>query len=53
MFISNYALQPLRLIMPSVLDVPTFATRRLYACHHARAPSGRCNGGREMSGNFA
>jgi hypothetical protein len=24
----------------SELDVPTFATRRLHACHHARAPSG-------------
>jgi hypothetical protein len=38
----------------SWLDVPTFATRRLHACHHARAPSGgRWNCGREMSGNFA
>jgi len=37
----------------SWLDVPTFATRRLHACHHARAPSGgRWNCGREMSGNF-
>jgi len=36
------------------LDVPTFATRRLHACHHARAPTGgRWNRGREMSGNFA
>jgi len=44
----------LRLIVPSCLDVPTFATRRLHACHHARAPSGgRWNCGREMSGNFA
>jgi hypothetical protein len=50
----NYALQPLRLIVRSGLDVPTFATRRLHACHHARAPSGgRWNCGREMSGNFA
>ena len=35
------------------LDVPTFATRRLHACHHARAPSGgRWNCGREMSGKL-
>jgi hypothetical protein len=27
----NYALQPLRLIVQSELDVPTFATRRLHA----------------------
>ena len=26
--------------MRSGLDVPTFATRRLHACHHARAPNG-------------
>jgi len=37
---STYALQALRLIVRSGLDVPTFATRRLHACHHARAPSG-------------
>ena len=44
----------LRLIVRSWLDVPTFATRRLHACHHATAPSGgRWNCGREMSGNFA
>jgi len=44
----------LRLIVGSELDVPTFATRRLHACHHPRAPSGgRWNCGREMSGNFA
>jgi len=51
----NYALHPLRLIVRSWLDVPTFATRRLHAYHHARAPSrGRRNGGREMlAGNFA
>jgi len=50
----NYALQPLRLIVRSGLDVPTFATRRLYACHHARAPSGgRWNCEREMYCNFA
>jgi sterol desaturase/sphingolipid hydroxylase (fatty acid hydroxylase superfamily) len=43
----------LRLIVRSELDVPTFATRRFHACHHARAPSGgRWNCGREMSGNF-
>jgi hypothetical protein len=51
---SIYALQPSRLIVRSGLDVPTFATRRLHACHHARAPSGgRWNCGREISGNFA
>jgi len=44
----------LRLIVRSWLDVPSFATRRLHACHHARAPSGgRWNCGQEMSGNFA
>jgi hypothetical protein len=37
----------------SWLDVPTFATRRLHACHHARAPSGgRWICGREMCGKF-
>jgi len=52
--IFNYALQPLRFIVRSGLDVPTFATRCLHARHHARAPSGgRWNFGREMSGNFA
>jgi hypothetical protein len=30
----------LRLIVLSGLDVSTLATRRLHACHHARAPSG-------------
>jgi hypothetical protein len=40
MFIFNYALQPLRPVVRSGLDVPTFATRRLHACHHARVPSG-------------
>jgi hypothetical protein len=42
------------LIVRSWLDVPTFATtRRLHACHHARAPSGgRWNCGRKMSGKF-
>jgi len=51
---STYALQPSRLIVRSGLNVPTFATRRLHACHHARAPSGGgWNCGREMSGNFA
>jgi len=54
MFMFNYALQPLRLIVRSGLNVPTFATRRLHACYHAIAPSGgRWNCGREMSGNFA
>ena len=44
----------LRLIVWSWLDVPTFATRRLHVCHHARAPiGGRWNCGREMSENFA
>jgi hypothetical protein len=38
----------LRLIVRSWLDVPTFATRRLHACHHATTPSGgRWNCGRE------
>jgi len=51
---STHALQPSRLIVRSGLDVPTFATRCLHACHHARSPSGgRWNCGREMSGNFA
>jgi len=51
--IFNYALQPLRLIVRSGLDVPTFATRRLHACRHSREPSGgRWNCGREMSGKF-
>jgi len=51
---STYSLQPSRLTVRSGLDVPTFATRRLHVCHHARAPSGgRWNCGREMSGNFA
>jgi len=44
----------LRLIVRSWLDVPTFATRLLHSCHHARASSSRrWNCGREMSGNFA
>jgi hypothetical protein len=52
--IFNYALQPSRLIVRSALDVPTLATKRLHACHHARAPSGgRWNCGREMTCNFA
>ena len=43
----------LRLILRSELDVPTFATRRLHACHQASAPSsGRWNCGRETSGEF-
>jgi len=50
----HYALQPFKAYVRSGLDVPTFATRRLHACHHAKAPSaGRWNCGREMSGNFA
>ena len=53
LFIFNHAPQPLRLIVRSGLDVPTFATRSLHTCHHARAPSGgRWNCGREMSGKF-
>jgi len=44
----------LRLIVRYGLDVQNFATRRLHACHHARAPSGgKWNCGREISGNFA
>jgi len=36
----------LRLIVRSWLDVPTFVTRRLHTCHHARAPRvGRWNYG--------
>ena len=39
--------------MRSGLDLPTFGTRRLHACHHARPPSGgKWNCGREMSGKF-
>ena len=30
----------LRLIVRSGLDIPTFATRRLHAYHHVRAPGG-------------
>jgi hypothetical protein len=36
MLFSTYALQPSRLIVRSGLDVPTFATRRLHACHHEK-----------------
>jgi hypothetical protein len=44
----------LRLIVRSWLDFQVFATRRLHAFHHARAPSGRrWNCGREMSGNLS
>jgi hypothetical protein len=54
MFVCLVRTAALRFIARSWLDVPTFATRRLHACHHARAPSGgRWNCGREMSGNFA
>jgi hypothetical protein len=43
----------LRFIVRTELEVPTFATRRLHACQHARSPSGgRWNCGREMSGNL-
>jgi hypothetical protein len=42
----------LRLTVQSGLDVPNFATRRLHACHHARALS-RWDCGREISGHFA
>jgi hypothetical protein len=43
----------LRLIVRSGLNVSTFATRRLHACHHTRAPSGeRWNCGQEMPGKF-
>ena len=39
--------------MRSGLDIPAFATRRLHACNHAKAPSGgRWNCGREMSRKF-
>jgi len=48
---THYSL--LRLIVRSGLEVPVFATRRLHACHHTRAPGGgRWNCGREMSGKF-
>jgi len=51
LFILNYALKPLRLIVRSGLEVPNFATGRLHACHHAREPrGGRWNCGREMLG---
>jgi len=44
----------LRLIVRSELDVPTFATSRLHACHHAKEPSGGTwNCGREMFWKFA
>jgi hypothetical protein len=53
MFIFNYALQPFKAYCAICVNVPTFATRRLHACHHARAPSGGgWNCGREMSGRF-
>jgi len=43
----------LKLIVRSELDVPTFATRRLHACHHTRAFSGgRWNCGRENVREF-
>jgi len=37
---SNTHRSLLRLIARSGLEVPNFATRRLHACHQARAPSG-------------
>jgi len=40
-YFSTYALQPLRLTVRSGLDVPTFVTRRLHACRHARATQRR------------
>ena len=50
---SNTHCSLLRLIVRYGLEVPTFATRRLHACHHARAPSGGWwNCGREISGKF-
>jgi len=53
-YVSLLRTAALRLIVQSELDVPTFAIRRLHACHHATAPSGRrWNCGREVSGNFA
>jgi hypothetical protein len=49
----NDELQPIRLIVRSGLDFTTFATRRLHACHQARARSGgKWNCGREISGKF-
>jgi hypothetical protein len=49
----HYVYFQLRTIVRSGLDVPTFATRRLHACHHARVPSGgKWNCRREMSGKF-
>jgi len=48
MFIFNYALQPLRLTVRTGLEVPTFATRRLHSCHHARVPSGATRNVREF-----
>jgi len=56
MFVCLYKLRTaaLRLIVRSWLDVPTFATRRLHACQHARAPSGgRWNCILKMSGNYS
>jgi hypothetical protein len=53
-YVSTTHCSLLRLIVRSWLDIPTFATRCLHECHHARAPSGgKWNCGREMSGNFA
>jgi hypothetical protein len=53
LFVCTTMHRSLRLIVRSWLDIPTFTTRRLHACNHARAPSGgRWNCGQEMSGNF-
>jgi len=40
MLLFNYALQPLRLIVRSWLDVPTFATRRVTTREHPAAEGG-------------
>jgi hypothetical protein len=39
LFLLTTHCSPLRLIVRFGLDVPTFATRRLHASHHARALS--------------
>jgi hypothetical protein len=45
---STYSQQPSRLIVRFGLDIPTFTTRHLHACHHLRAPSsGRWNCGQK------
>ena len=48
-YFSNYALQLLKAYCAIWVRLPTFATWRLDACHHARALSGgRWNCGREI-----